>query len=61
MPKSEDLYTAEGKFRNLTVTVKTKTYGSAVRAAKQILKQNDVIKTACVMDRKGNVLKVVEK
>lgn len=52
-------YIAEGKYRNLTVTVRCTTYGTAVRAAKQIIAHNDMIDTACVKDRKGNVLKVI--
>lgn len=57
----ETRYVAEGKYRNLTVTVRCTTFASAVRAAKQIISHNDVIDTACVRDRKGNVLKVVSR
>ena len=58
---TEDRYVAEGKYRNLTVTIRCTTYASAVRAAKQIIAHNEMIESACVRDRKGNVLKVVEK
>lgn len=52
-------YIAEGRYKNLTVTVRTNTYEGAIRAAKQIIKHNDAIDSACVKDRKGEVLKVV--
>lgn len=52
-------YIAEGRYRNLTVTIKTNTFASAIRAAKHIVKENDAITSAVVRDRKGDVLKVV--
>lgn len=57
--KDEIKYIAEGRYRNLTVTVKTSTFASALRAAKQIIKENKQIDSACVKDRKGEVLKVI--
>lgn len=54
-------YIAEGRYRNLTVTVRTHTYEGAIRAAKHIIKDNDAITSAVVRDRKGEVLKVVGK
>ena len=59
MMRNEYIYTAEGKYRNLTVTVQCRTYETALRAAKNIIKENEKITTAVVKDRKGNTLKVI--
>lgn len=54
-------FTAVGNYRNLTVTVKCSTFESAMRACRQILSHNDVIESARIEDRKGNVLKVIKR
>lgn len=61
MDRDEWSFKAVAENRGHRYEIKVRTFASAERAAKQILKHNEVFDSARVEDRKGNVLKVVKR
>lgn len=61
MDRDEWAFKAVAENRGHRYEIKTRTFASAERAAKQIMNHNEIFDSARVEDRKGNVIKVVRK
>lgn len=57
----KEKFLVEGKYRNVIITFSTTSYETAVRGAKQVLKENRSLDAISVKDHKGNVLRVIKR